>query len=330
MEEFDKEYEEYKKYTWIIGDIHGMYDPLRTLVNHLDNDNLNKFVFVGDYIDHGPSSKEVLDLIMSLGDKAVTLLGNHEHLLLDTLFNEKHIDEWGTRIWMENGADSTMRSFGYNNFEDFKANIDEKYTDFMKNMKCFHQEDYDNGLFGAKITVVHGGIMPDVPFEEQLEINDYADMTKFINDRKIWIENVPTWIRRDFLNGDPDHWNGHIIIHGHTPTPSLDYYMDELSEKSSTDEDEDEDEEEAEKIDLDRYYLRRHPKNDLIASIDIDTGAAFGNKLTAIGLSASGFNFYGGLTVRVAEVNIKEGYRRTPLKFSSFEINDVRDYGHKV
>ena len=41
------------KTTWVIGDIHGMYDPLRALINRLDNEYLDKFVFVGDYIDHG-------------------------------------------------------------------------------------------------------------------------------------------------------------------------------------------------------------------------------------------------------------------------------------
>ena len=76
------------KTTWVIGDIHGMLDPLRALINRLDNDSLDKFLFTGDYIDHGPSSKAVIDLIMSLGDKAVPLIGNHEHLLLQTLFDE--------------------------------------------------------------------------------------------------------------------------------------------------------------------------------------------------------------------------------------------------
>jgi Icc-related predicted phosphoesterase len=78
-----------EKVTWIIGDIHGMYDPLRALINHLDNEYLDKFIFTGDLIDHGPSSKAVLDLIIDLGDKAITLLGNHEYLLLETLYSEE-------------------------------------------------------------------------------------------------------------------------------------------------------------------------------------------------------------------------------------------------
>ncbi|PKM00347.1 MAG: serine/threonine protein phosphatase, partial [Gammaproteobacteria bacterium HGW-Gammaproteobacteria-7] len=98
------------KITWIIGDIHGMYDPLAALVSDLDDERLAKFVFVGDYIDHGPSSKEVLDLVMGLGDRAIPLMGNHEHLLLQTLYDARHRKHFGKRIWLENGAASTLAS----------------------------------------------------------------------------------------------------------------------------------------------------------------------------------------------------------------------------
>ncbi|MCP4369152.1 MAG: serine/threonine protein phosphatase, partial [Deltaproteobacteria bacterium] len=131
---------EEKKITWIIGDIHGMYDPLRALITRLDNKRLDKFVFVGDYIDHGPSSKEVLDLIIELGDKAVPLMGNHEYLLLLTLYNEDHRKKWGKRIWVEdNGGQQTIHSFGCADFEEFEAKIEPKYTDFLKSLKFFHQ-----------------------------------------------------------------------------------------------------------------------------------------------------------------------------------------------
>lgn len=121
------------RFTWIIGDIHGMYDPLRALITHLDNERLDKFILV-TYIDYGPSTKEVIDLIMGLGDKVITLMGNHEHLLLQTLYDEWHRERFGTVVWENNGAESTIRSFGYKDFAEFEANLDRKYISFLKNL----------------------------------------------------------------------------------------------------------------------------------------------------------------------------------------------------
>ena len=129
------------KFTWVIGDIHGMYDPLAALVNRLDDERLAKFVFVGDYIDHGPSSKQVLDLVMGLGDRAISLLGNHEHLLLQTLYDARHREHFGKRIWLENGGESTIASFGFKSYKEFETKIAEKYTDFLRGLKLFHIED---------------------------------------------------------------------------------------------------------------------------------------------------------------------------------------------
>ena len=73
---------------WIIGDIHGMFDPLKRLLSSIrefeekQNDPVSKIIFLGDYIDHGQSSKEVIDLIQRLDYEKVCLAGSHEDLAL--------------------------------------------------------------------------------------------------------------------------------------------------------------------------------------------------------------------------------------------------------
>lgn len=292
--------------TYIIGDIHGMYDALRVLIRRLDNPALDKFVFLGDYIDHGPSSKEVLDLVISLGDKAICLMGNHEQLLLDTLLNEKFKARFGHRAWLDNGGQSTIDSFGYENFEEFSANLDQKYIDFLMNLKCFHQEtivsDYGKAL---KFLITHAGVMPDIALDEQLAVNNYHDLNRFIEEKDVWIEDAFTWVRRDFLKAEPSHWSPYIVIHGHTPTHLLEYDVQDFNTKNFKE----------------QLYVRKDPEKDCPVSINIDTGVAFGRRLTALQLSPKALVDRATLRAGIWQVDLEKGYYRSHyLKYNSFGI----------
>ena len=113
---------------YAIGDIHGRLDLLEKLYSLiLDdikkvNDPLGaQIIFLGDYIDRGPESKQVLDFLVHLRDsleiKHICLLGNHEDFLLivfkafDTDV-DMHQAYNVYRSWKENGGDATLKSFG--------------------------------------------------------------------------------------------------------------------------------------------------------------------------------------------------------------------------
>jgi bis(5'-nucleosyl)-tetraphosphatase (symmetrical) len=76
--------------TWAIGDIQGCHDELRSLVAQLgfraDRDQL---WFTGDLVNRGPRSLETLRYVRSLGDNAITVLGNHDLHLLAVAFATK-------------------------------------------------------------------------------------------------------------------------------------------------------------------------------------------------------------------------------------------------
>lgn len=86
----------------IIGDIAGRYDELMLLVDKMPEADL--IVAVGDLVDRGPKSKEVIEWFMN-NPKAVVVYGNHEDLMVNGIV---HQDMW---LWMQNGGGATLRSY---------------------------------------------------------------------------------------------------------------------------------------------------------------------------------------------------------------------------
>src|SRR5665811_620014 len=79
-----------------IGDVHGCHRALVTLLDQIAVTESDTLVFVGDVVDRGPASKEVVDCILSLRDKCqvVFILGNHEEMLLDAIAGRGLLNSW--------------------------------------------------------------------------------------------------------------------------------------------------------------------------------------------------------------------------------------------
>lgn len=111
----------------VIGDVHGCYNELMVLMEKLPyTDNI---CFVGDLIDRGPDSKKVVDFIIENNYNCV--LGNHEEFV-NSIFQEKDgklqsIEE-NYIVWLRNGGDETLKSFGDSFFE---------YLDFFKSLPLY-------------------------------------------------------------------------------------------------------------------------------------------------------------------------------------------------
>ena len=90
--------------TYIIGDVHGEFDSLRLLTDKLPKDS--KLIFVGDLVDRGKKSKEVVEFVKS--NNYLCVLGNHEKMMLDYLEEfEKTYPQLPSLIyhhrWIHNG-----------------------------------------------------------------------------------------------------------------------------------------------------------------------------------------------------------------------------------
>ncbi len=173
-----------------VGDIHGQFDMLRELFGKIKPSPKDLIVFIGDYIDRGYKSREVLDYLIDFAQKykAVFLKGNHEDMLLDLLgLDERAING---AYYARNGGEFTALSYGNadSTIEDLAHLIPEEHLQFMKNTKVFFETEH---YFFA-----HGGVMPGVPFNEQKR-------------------EVMLWIRHQFIFY-PTGLNK-IVVFGHTP-----------------------------------------------------------------------------------------------------------------
>ncbi len=186
---------------YAIGDIHGRDDLLAVLLDKISVDAAGapyRLIFLGDYVDRGPTSAQVLDRLISLKSErpnSVFLMGNHEQAMLDFLANPKEMESW-----LDWGGMAALESYGMAEpqmvdvlaiREEFSTILPESHLHFLLGLElCFTCGDY---IF------VHAGLRSGIALENQLE----KDVL---------------WIRQDFYKADPVEWAGKCIIHGHTPT----------------------------------------------------------------------------------------------------------------
>ena len=111
---------------YAIGDVHGEADRLRALHAHILDKHTKRFpdkrikiIHLGDYIDRGPDSFEVIEAIMKLQARndveCICLLGNHEEMLLNAI-NQTHYNARDN--WLENGGQQTLASYSRNGHAD--------------------------------------------------------------------------------------------------------------------------------------------------------------------------------------------------------------------
>lgn len=175
-----------------IGDIHGCLEKLEELMGKIDIDRENDaLVFIGDYIDRGKSSKEVVDYVVNLQGKyknVACLLGNHEQMLI------QYLDGVDEGLYLGNGGISTLSSYEIflsDNVEKRKRKIPEDHRIFLESLLPYYETD--------KYIFVHAGIRPGLPLKEQT-LDDLL------------------WIRYEFMENKKDF--GKTVIFGHTPLMS--------------------------------------------------------------------------------------------------------------
>jgi len=158
----------------VIGDIHGYLSPLIKMIKIIDINDKDLVVFIGDYIDRGPESKDVVQKLIELKflyKNIIFLKGNHEDMLLGSIGYDAVIKEFNT--WIYNGGTKTLLSYGlgimdvekmiysWSNRERSEMIMDvlpKSHIDFLRSLNsCIETDSY---------FICHAGVNPYASIEE--------------------------------------------------------------------------------------------------------------------------------------------------------------------
>ncbi|MEH2349688.1 MAG: metallophosphoesterase family protein [Nostoc sp.] len=168
----------------VIGDVHGHYEGLMTLLEAIAPTSDDQIYFLGDLIDRGPHSSQVVNFVKR--HNYPCLLGNHEQMLLNILTNER-ISSPTMQAWLYSGGQATVASY-------HEASIPDDHLDWFKSLPTY--------LDLGDIWLTHAGVDPSKSVTEQTA------------------EEL-CWIREEFHSIEKPYFPDKLIIIGHTITFTL-------------------------------------------------------------------------------------------------------------
>ena len=177
--------------TIAFGDIHGYYNEIKKLVDLVKPNDHDTLIFLGDYIDRGKQSFEVIEYMLELKQQynCIFLKGNHEEMFAD------YMSGINNQLYLHNGGDKTISSYAYHGFDidQYTHYTDRKFPKahmaFFINLKLYHKDN--------KYIYVHAGLFPNgIPLEKQSQ-------------------SMLLWVREPFISSKRDF--GSKVVFGHSP-----------------------------------------------------------------------------------------------------------------
>lgn len=191
--------------TYVTSDIHGQYDMFISLLKKINFSYNDMLYVIGDIVDKGPHPCKLLLKMMEMPN-VIPIIGNHELLALPCLrflcqdITEETIENINNditdrlKLWLNNGADSTIREFC-----SLDKDSREAILDYLGEFSCY--EEIKVG--GKTFILIHGGLGD---FSPEKDILDYT------------IDDI-VWSRHDY---NTRYFPDKYIITGHTPTQFID------------------------------------------------------------------------------------------------------------
>jgi serine/threonine protein phosphatase 1 len=194
---------------YCVGDIHGRLDLLEELHDLIraDSDGFEgskAVIYLGDYIDRGAQSRQVVDLLVSQpleGFESIHLMGNHEQSMLaflqDPLANAAWLAYGGQVALLSYGVGAARLTLGQDVValrDELAEKLPDSHLGFLSNCRLKHVE--------GGYCFVHAGIRPGVAIDQQSE----EDLL---------------WIRDEFTQSRVCH--SHIVVHGHTMVDEVEW-----------------------------------------------------------------------------------------------------------
>lgn len=189
-----REFTDVPRRIYAIGDIHGCLEELNSMLDHLVNDQRigeeDLVIFIGDYIDRGKNSKEVIARLLKFQSdypRTVFLRGNHEDMLLDYIGPQVGMGG----AYIANGGYETVKSYGLpptSSAQEFLDALPPAHLSFFLNL--------DSYVSVGDFIFVHAGLSPRRPLDAQIDHDLF-------------------WIRDEFIFNV--HGFEKTVIFGHTP-----------------------------------------------------------------------------------------------------------------
>jgi len=188
---------------YAIGDVHGRDDLLQQVLQSVEADHCSRgsarctIVFLGDLIDRGPSSSQVIERLRTYrpdDTRLIFLSGNHEEVLLRIIDGEARL----VPDWLKFGGAQCLASYGVDperlrampparTIATIREAVPPAHLEFLRS--------FDDTFRAGDYLFVHAGVRPGIPLEEQSR----TDLR---------------WIREPFLGDRAYH--GFVVVHGHT------------------------------------------------------------------------------------------------------------------
>jgi serine/threonine protein phosphatase 1 len=161
----------------VLGDVHGCPDRLEAALADIISTE-RRIILIGDYINRGPGSRAVLDLLVeaksNMGNRLLLLRGNHESALLEALINGR------VNRFIQHGGTTTIRSYiptpGPNILNDFRQTFPKDHLNLLKSTALYAEAP---GVF-----ISHAGYRTDnvaSRSEEDLTLGCWNKLRKSVN-----------------------------------------------------------------------------------------------------------------------------------------------------
>ncbi|MBW4550284.1 MAG: serine/threonine protein phosphatase [Aphanocapsa sp. GSE-SYN-MK-11-07L] len=170
-----------------IGDVHGHYKGLLSLLEAIAPSSNDQIYFLGDLIDRGPASCQVVELVKASGYQC--LLGNHEQLMLNAFPTNGNAHQAGLFSWFYCGGRDTMASY-----RDQASSLMLEHVAWMRTLPLY--------LDLGDVWLVHAGVHPAMLIQDQTS-------------------DQFCWIRNEFHRSPEPYFADKLIITGHTITFTL-------------------------------------------------------------------------------------------------------------
>lgn len=202
--------------TYCVSDLHGHFDELMSLLEVIEFDSEKDRLFIlGDIIDRGPQSAELLWWLMKEAPRSVyCLLGNHEDMLWGAVEDINHLALRRNDSWSYNGGFETLRQI--RSFNKYYPEWEAEIIEWIESLPLC----YDLNINGKRFILVHAALQEQVKPPDDMCLKGFQDILEIDGWGVPQRSQAMLWNRISWLYDKYTEWPFDIVC-GHTPVNTI-------------------------------------------------------------------------------------------------------------